>query len=237
MEWVRWLACARGLGLASSHGEWACPTNSSPARNPGHIQGLAVSLSRGGWFAYVNGIHWPRIVVALLYTPSHPSYKECRSLHTHEVAVCVVCVCVVCRGPRWASLPPPRLLDIVVHVMVDPHGACPTTHLPNPSLLFFLSLAAGCGQGTFIWLSLHFLASAPLSSLPLLSLAHRRMRARHIPYGFRSTSWPTAPPSPAWIQRECIFARSCVRARVLQGPQMSCLPLFDPFHLFDFFAM
>ena len=216
MEWVRWLACARGLGLASSHGEWACPTNSSPARNPGHIQGLAVSLSRGGWFAYVNGIHWPRIVVALLYTPSHPSYKECRSLHTHEVAVCVVCVCVVCRGPRWASLPPPRLLDIVVHVMVDPHGACPTTHLPNPSLSFFSRSPPDAGKAHTTWPSLHFLASTPLSSLPLLSLARRRMRARHIPYGFRSTSWPTAPPSPAWIQRECIFARSILFPSALE---------------------
>ena len=35
----------------------------------------------------------------------------------------------------------------------------------------------------------------------------------------------------------CLCVCVCVRARVLQGPQMSCLPLFDPFHLFDFFVM
>ena len=130
--------------------------------------------------------------------------------------VCCVCVCVVCRGPRWASLPPPRLLDIVVHVMVDPHGACPTTHLPNPSLSFFSRSPPDAGKAHTTWPSLHFLASTPLSSLPLLSLARRRMRARHIPYGFRSTSWPTAPPSPAWIQRECIFARSILFPSALE---------------------
>ena len=60
--------------------------------------------------------------------------------------------------PVRASLPPPRLLDIVVHVMVDPHGACPTTHLPNPSLSFFSRSPPDAGKAHTIWLSLHFLA-------------------------------------------------------------------------------